>query len=165
MCHLIVRQQTWPTNRSTRSSPGLQVWESRMRFPSLVSARRHLQAVGVTNSGDRYSSFLASTAHAMRANLLAKAAGDVFPGTTPNQAENSRPLTKAAPLPMAAITAIAVSGSMPGIATSHRQASFRRPSAEAPRRLRRSAYASDRVPVVVAPGAFVGTPARASFDE
>src|SRR6266581_9537192 len=53
------------------------MWESRMRFPSLASARRHLQAshavAAPANIGGRYFSFLASTAHAMRANLFAKA--------------------------------------------------------------------------------------------
>src|SRR2546425_9630645 len=44
------------------------------------------------------------------------------PGTTPSQAANSRPLRKAAPLPIAAMTAVAVIGPMPGIATSRRQA-------------------------------------------
>src|SRR5437870_6466143 len=54
------------------------MWESRMRFPSLASARRHLQAsqavAAPDNIGGRYCSFLASTAQAMRASLLAKAA-------------------------------------------------------------------------------------------
>src|SRR6267143_3397211 len=39
-------------------------------------------------------------------------------GTTPIQAANSRPLWKAPPLPMAAMTAVAVTGPMPGMATS-----------------------------------------------
>jgi hypothetical protein len=46
------------------------------RFPSLAPARRHLQAsqaaAGLVNTGGRYASSLASTAQAMRANLLAK---------------------------------------------------------------------------------------------
>src|SRR5438445_2583906 len=50
------------------------MWESRMRFPSLASARRHLQAsqavAAPDNIGGRYCSFLASTAQAMRASLL-----------------------------------------------------------------------------------------------
>src|ERR1700719_2783627 len=45
------------------------------------------------------------------------------PGTTPNQAENPRPFLKAAPLPMAAIMAVAVIGPMPGIATRRLQGS------------------------------------------
>src|SRR5713226_613791 len=53
------------------------MWESRMRFPSLASARRHLQAsqavAAPANIGGRYGSFLASTAQAMRASLFAKA--------------------------------------------------------------------------------------------
>src|SRR2546421_9177652 len=53
------------------------MWESRMRFPSLASARRHLEAsfaVAVpTRIGGRYGSFLASTAQAIRASLFAKA--------------------------------------------------------------------------------------------
>jgi len=54
-----------------------------MRFPSLASARRHLQAsdavAASANIGGRYGSFLASTAqasafhHGLRASLLAKA--------------------------------------------------------------------------------------------
>jgi hypothetical protein len=48
-----------------------------MRFPILASASRHLQAsyaVATSASiGGRYGSFLASTAQAMRASLLAKA--------------------------------------------------------------------------------------------
>jgi hypothetical protein len=39
------------------------------------------------------------------------------PGTTPNQAANPRPFLKAAPLPMAAIVAVAIKGPIPGIAT------------------------------------------------
>ena len=39
------------------------------------------------------------------------------PGTTPSQAANPRPFLKAAPLPMAAIVAVAIKGPMPGIAT------------------------------------------------
>jgi hypothetical protein len=46
------------------------------------------------------------------------------PGTSPVQAANSRPLRNAAPLPMAATTAVAVTGPMPGIFTSRWQASF-----------------------------------------
>ena len=46
------------------------------------------------------------------------------PGTIPSQAENPRPFLKAAPLPIAAMMAVAVTGPMPGIATSRRQASF-----------------------------------------
>ena len=45
------------------------------------------------------------------------------PGTTPSQAANPRPFLKAAPLPMAAIVAVAVIGPMPGIATSRLQGS------------------------------------------
>jgi len=45
-------------------------------------------------------------------------------GTTPIRAANSRPLWKAPPLPIAAMSAVAVTGPMPGIATSRRQASF-----------------------------------------
>jgi hypothetical protein len=37
---------------------------------------------------------------------------------------HSRPFLKAAPLPIAAMIAVAVTGPMPGIATSRRQASF-----------------------------------------
>ena len=48
-----------------------------MRFPSLASARRHLQAsqavAMLANSGGRYGSSLASTAQAILANLLARA--------------------------------------------------------------------------------------------
>ena len=48
-----------------------------MRFPSLASARRHLQAsqavAALANIGGRYGSSLASTAQAMRASLLANA--------------------------------------------------------------------------------------------
>src|SRR5260370_532070 len=47
-------------------------------------------------------------------------------GTTPIQAANSRPLWKAAPLPIAAMSAVAVTGPMPGMATSLWQASFSR---------------------------------------
>src|SRR5246500_180842 len=39
------------------------------------------------------------------------------PGTTPSQAANPRPFLKAAPLPMAAIVAVAINGPLPGIAT------------------------------------------------
>ena len=56
---------------------GLRLWESRERFPSLAPARRQLQAGAsagtVTSSGGRYGSPLNSTAHAMRASLLARA--------------------------------------------------------------------------------------------
>jgi hypothetical protein len=56
---------------------GLRMWESRMRFPSLAEARRHLQASqaapGLINTGGRYASFFASTAQAIRASLLASA--------------------------------------------------------------------------------------------
>ena len=55
---------------------GLWMWESHMRFPSLASARRHLQAgqaaTALASSGGRYGSPLASTAQAMRASLLAR---------------------------------------------------------------------------------------------
>jgi len=47
-------------------------------------------------------------------------------GTIPTQAENSRPLRKAAPLPIAVMSAVAVTGPMPGIAISRWQASFSR---------------------------------------
>jgi hypothetical protein len=46
------------------------------------------------------------------------------PGTIPSHAENPRPFLKAAPLPIVAMIAVAVTGPMPGIATSRRQASF-----------------------------------------
>ena len=49
---------------------------------------------------------------------------DCSPGTTPSQAANPRPFLKAAPLPIAAIVAVAVSGPMPGIAISRRQESI-----------------------------------------
>jgi hypothetical protein len=45
------------------------------------------------------------------------------PGTTPNQAANPRPFLKAAPLPMAAMVAVAITGPMPGIAIRRRQGS------------------------------------------
>ena len=45
-------------------------------------------------------------------------------GTNPIQAANSRPLRKAAPLPMAATSAVAVSGPIPGIASRRRQTSL-----------------------------------------
>src|SRR6266481_658192 len=44
LCHLIVRQQTWQKIINSAVAAGLSMWESRMRFPSLASARRHLQA-------------------------------------------------------------------------------------------------------------------------
>jgi hypothetical protein len=43
LCHLMVRQQTWRKIIQLVVAAGLQMWESRMRFPSLASARRHLQ--------------------------------------------------------------------------------------------------------------------------
>src|ERR1019366_1151617 len=53
------------------------MWESRRRFPSLASARRHLQASQAASrlikAGGRYCSSFASTAQAIRASLLAKA--------------------------------------------------------------------------------------------
>ena len=39
------------------------------------------------------------------------------PGTTPSQAAKPRPFLNAAPLPMAAMVAVAITGPMPGIAT------------------------------------------------
>ena len=81
-CHLIVRQQTWRENliHSAAVAAGLRLWESRKRFPSLASlARRQLQAspsaptTSATSNGGRYASPFASTAHAMRAILLARA--------------------------------------------------------------------------------------------
>src|SRR5271169_5659892 len=45
------------------------------------------------------------------------------PGTTPHQAANPRPFLNAAPLPIAAIVAVAITGPIPGIATSRRQGS------------------------------------------
>ena len=42
------------------------------------------------------------------------------PGTIPSHAENPRPFLKAAPLPIAAMMAVAVAGPMPGIVTSRR---------------------------------------------
>src|ERR1039458_4814608 len=45
-------------------------------------------------------------------------------GTRPSQAANSRPLPNAAPLPIAAISAVAVTGPMPGIASRRRHASL-----------------------------------------
>jgi len=47
-------------------------------------------------------------------------------GTTPNQAAKSRPLRNAAPLPIVAMIAVALTGPTPGITTSLRQASFSR---------------------------------------
>ena len=77
LSHLIVRQQTWQETVNSVVVAGLRMWESRMRFPSLASARRHLQAsqavAAPANIGGRYGSFLASTAQAMRASLLANA--------------------------------------------------------------------------------------------
>ncbi len=54
------------------------------------------------------------------------ASGRAFLGTTPNQAAKSRPLRTAAPLPIVAMIAVAVTGPTPGIATSLRQDSFSR---------------------------------------
>src|SRR5437867_10981708 len=55
------------------------MWESRIRFPSLALARRHLQAsyagAAATKIGGRYASFLAGTAQDIRASLFAKACG------------------------------------------------------------------------------------------
>ena len=48
------------------------------------------------------------------------------PGITPNHAAKSRPLRNAAPLPIVAMIAVAVTGPTPGIATSRWQASFSR---------------------------------------
>ena len=45
-------------------------------------------------------------------------------GTNPTQATNSRPLRKAAPLPTAAMRAVALSGPTPGIASRRRQTSL-----------------------------------------
>ena len=76
-CHLIVRQQTWREIiiQSAAVAAGLRLWESRMRFPSPAPfARRQLQAgSSLASNGGRYASPFASTAHAMRASLLAKA--------------------------------------------------------------------------------------------
>src|SRR6516162_677355 len=58
------------------------------------------------------------------AQELLFAAGGAFAGTIPNQAANCRPLVKAAPLPIAAMTAVAVIDPTPGIANRRRQASF-----------------------------------------
>ena len=44
----------------------------------------------------------------------------------PSRLRTLAPCWKAAPLPIAAMTAVAVTGPMPGIATSRRQASFSR---------------------------------------
>src|ERR1039458_9517474 len=53
------------------------MWKSRMRFPSLASARRHLQASQAASKlvkvGGWYCSSFASTAQAILASLLAKA--------------------------------------------------------------------------------------------
>ena len=66
--------------KSDRSAvaAGLEMWESRRRFPSLaLVARRHLQAghaqTASAKSDGRYLSPLASTAQAIRASLFARA--------------------------------------------------------------------------------------------
>jgi hypothetical protein len=57
LCHLMVRQQTWQKIINSVVAAGLEMWESRRRFPSLASARRHLQASQAaatsTNTGGR----------------------------------------------------------------------------------------------------------------
>jgi len=58
------------------------------------------------------------------AQELLFAAGGAFAGTIPNQAANCRPLVKAAPLPIAAMTAVAVIDPTPGIANRRRQTSL-----------------------------------------
>ncbi len=76
LCHLLFRQQTWQEIMNIAAVTGLYMWESRIRFPSLASARRHMQASHaepLATMGGRYASPVASTAHAMRANLLASA--------------------------------------------------------------------------------------------
>jgi hypothetical protein len=47
-------------------------------------------------------------------------------GTMPTHAENSRPFRKAAPFPIAAMRAVAVTGPMPGTASNRRHDSFSR---------------------------------------
>jgi phage baseplate assembly protein W len=52
-CYLMIRQQTWQSLKKSDQSAvaaGLQMWESRMRFPSLTPvARRHVQASCVSH--------------------------------------------------------------------------------------------------------------------
>ena len=54
LCPLSVRQQAWQENHfKFPAVAGLRMWESRQRFPSLASARRHLQASQAALVGGR----------------------------------------------------------------------------------------------------------------
>src|ERR1035438_9943305 len=71
------------------------------------------------------------------------------PGTTPSQAAKPRPFLKAAPLPMAAIVAVAVIGPIPGIATRRLHCSVRRRCARSACRFPQSARAGIASPTAV----------------
>ena len=53
LCHLMVSPADLTGNINSAAAAGLQMWESRMRFPSLALAKRHLQARPLASAGGR----------------------------------------------------------------------------------------------------------------
>src|SRR5271156_4497157 len=97
-----------------------------LRQPS-TQTRRLLGSVLHNGSGSLHeqpAQVLVSTLRNLPQCLLAS--GRVFLGNHPHQAAKSRPLRNAAPLPIVAVVAVAVTGPTPGIATNPRQDSFSR---------------------------------------
>ena len=83
-----------------------------------------LQQYGMRSLHEEFSQIFVPASGCSGQLLLAS--GGVLTRNHPHQAANPRPFLKAAPLPMAAMIAVAVTGPTPGMVTNRRQASFSR---------------------------------------